>query len=55
MGMGIGITPEWNAWCKLVLIVTMFIGRIGILTFGMSFFNKKVDKLRYPTENIMIG
>lgn len=55
VGMGIGITPEWNAWCKLVLIMTMFIGRIGILTFGMSFFNKKVDKLRYPTENVMIG
>lgn len=55
VGMGIGITPEWNVACKLVLIVTMFIGRIGILTFGMSFFNKKVDKLRYPTENIMIG
>ena len=55
VGMGIGITPEWNIWCKLVLIMTMFIGRIGILTFGMSFFNKKVDKLRYPTENIMIG
>ena len=55
VGMGIGITPEWNAWCKLVLIMTMYIGRIGILTFGMSFFNKKVDKLRYPTENIMIG
>ncbi|MGM9569365.1 MAG: TrkH family potassium uptake protein [Phascolarctobacterium sp.] len=55
VGMGIGITPEWNPWCKLVLIMTMFIGRIGILTFGMSFFNKRVDKLRYPTENVMIG
>ena len=55
VGMGIGITPEWNPWCKLVLIMTMYIGRIGILTFGMSFFNKKVDKLRYPTENVMIG
>ena len=55
VGMGIGITPEWNSWCKLVLIMTMYIGRIGILTFGMSFFNKKVDKLRYPTENVMIG
>lgn len=55
VGMGIGITTEWNIWCKLVLIMTMYIGRIGILTFGMSFFNKKVDKLRYPTENIMIG
>ncbi len=55
VGMGVGITPEWNSWCKLVLIATMFIGRIGILTFGMSFFNKKADHLRYPTENIMIG
>lgn len=55
VGMGIGITPDWNPWCKLVLIMTMYIGRVGILTFGMSFFNKKVDKLRYPTENIMIG
>ena len=55
VGMGIGITPDWNPWCKLVLIMTMYIGRIGILTFGMSFFNKKVDKLRYPTENVMIG
>ena len=55
VGMGIGITPEWNPWCKLVLIITMYIGRIGVLTYAMSFFNKKVDKLRYPTENVMIG
>lgn len=55
VGMGVGITPEWNAYCKLVLIITMFIGRIGILTFSMSFLNKKVDKLRYPTENILVG
>lgn len=55
VGMGVGITPQWNGWCKLVLILTMFIGRIGILTFSMSFFNKKADRLRYPTENILIG
>lgn len=55
VGLGVGITTEWNSWCKLVLIVTMFVGRIGILTFSMSFFNKKLDKLRYPTENILIG
>lgn len=54
-GLGVGITVEWNTWCKLILVATMFIGRIGILTFSMSFFNKKVDRIRYPAENILIG
>lgn len=54
-GLGVGITVEWNTWCKLILIATMYIGRIGILTFSMSFFNKKVDRIRYPAENILIG
>ena len=55
VGLGIGITTEWNDWCKLVLIATMYIGRIGILTFGMSFFTKEIDRVRYPTENIIVG
>ena len=55
VGMGVGITTEWNSICKFVLIMTMYVGRIGILTFSMSFFNKKIDKLRYPTENVLIG
>ncbi len=55
VGLGIGITSEWNVWCKLILIATMYIGRVGILTFGLSFFNRKLDKIRYPAENIIIG
>lgn len=55
VGLGIGITTEWNNWCKLILIATMYIGRIGILTFGMSFFSKKLDKIRYPSENVIVG
>ena len=55
VGMGVGITTEWNSICKFVLIMTMYVGRIGILTFSMSFFNKKIYKLRYPTENVLIG
>jgi len=55
VGLGVGITTEWNGLCKLVLIATMFIGRIGILTFSLSFFNKKIDNIRYPSENIFIG
>lgn len=55
VGMGVGITTEWNDLCKLILIATMYVGRIGIFTFGMSFFNKKIDTIRYPKENIIIG
>ncbi len=55
VGLGVGITHEWNVYCKLILIATMFIGRIGILTFSMSFFNKNVENIRYPSENIIIG
>ena len=54
-GLGVGITVEWNMWCKLILIATMYVGRIGILTFSMSFFDKKIDRIRYPAENILIG
>lgn len=55
VGLGVGITDKWDSWCKLILIITMFIGRIGILTFMMSFVGKKPDKLRYPTEDVIIG
>ena len=55
VGMGVGLTPHWNVYCKLVLIATMFIGRISILTFGMSFFTHKIDKVRYPSERIIVG
>lgn len=55
VGLGVGITPEWNVYCKLVLIATMFIGRISILTFGLSFFSHKIDKVRYPSERISVG
>ncbi len=55
VGLGVGITPELNIWCKIILTLTMFIGRIGILTFSMSFFQRTYGRVRYPSENILIG
>ena len=55
VGLGVGITPEWHPVCKLTLIMTMFIGRIGILTFTMAFLEKEASILRYPSEDMMIG
>ena len=55
VGLGVGITPDWNDWGKLILVLTMYAGRIGVLTFVLSFLHPKDDKIRYPSENIMIG
>ena len=55
VGIGVGITPEWHPVCKLILIMTMFIGRIGILTFTMAFLEKEASILRYPSEDMIIG
>ena len=41
---------------KIVLILTMFAGRVGVLTFAMALMNRhKVSNIKYPKERIMIG
>ena len=55
VGMGIGITSEWNMWGKLILTLTMLVGRVGIMTFMLSLITQKNTRIKYPAENIMIG
>ncbi len=55
VGLGIGITPDWAPLGKWILIFTMYIGRIGILTFILSFLSSGTNKIRYPSEHINIG
>ena len=54
-GMGIGITLEWNVLSKLILSLTMLIGRVGIMTFMLALIKQKNTLIKYPPENIMIG
>lgn len=50
-----GITPSLQVISKLIIIATMFIGRIGIITLLMSFSKKnKQDVLTYPDSNIIV-
>lgn len=56
VGLSWGITPELSSPSKLVLILTMFGGRIGPLTLVFSLAkSKQVDVLHYPEEHILIG
>ena len=55
VGMGIGITPDWDIGGKLILSLTMLVGRVGIMTFMVSFIAQKNTIIKYPAENIMLG
>ena len=55
VGMGIGITSQWNMWGKLILTLTMLVGRVGIMTFMLSLITQKSSAIKYPPEDIMIG
>lgn len=39
IGLNTGIS-DWNIPCKLVLIICMCFGKIGVLTIGMNMYNK---------------
>lgn len=55
-GLTLGITPYLAWWGKLVLIICMFGGRVGMLSLVMIFANKnKVVPLERPKEKIIIG
>lgn len=56
VGLSRGITGELNAASKNVIILTMLVGRIGVLNFFFSIVASRHDdsRLRYPRERIII-
>lgn len=55
VGFSMGLTTEWNTSCKIVLMIAMFIGRIGVMTLAVAFATSSDKPIRYPEENIIIG
>ena len=56
VGLSTGITPTLTSAGKLLLVVTMFIGRVGLLTFGIAITQAKEEPLYYyPEEKILVG
>ncbi|SDN35991.1 potassium uptake protein, TrkH family [Fictibacillus solisalsi] len=55
-GLSLGITPHLSTGGKVVLMVLMFIGRIGILSFLFIIRGRVViEHFHYPKEKIIIG
>ena len=56
VGLSKGITPELCSASKFILILTMFIGRVSMLTILIAFFKKiSFGNYRYSTESILIN
>lgn len=55
-GMTTGITRDLNSWSQLVIIFLMYCGRVGSLSFALSFTqHKKVARVQQPVGRITIG
>lgn len=56
VGMSTGITSGLTIPGKIIIILLMYIGRVGSLSFAMSFTDKKkLAHVRQPAEPISIG
>lgn len=52
VGLSTGITGSLTAWGKIWIILLMFIGRVGVLTFGFALLErKKQEEERLPLED----
>lgn len=55
-GLSLGATPELSSFGKIIIMVLMFVGRLGPLTFAFALTKKQSQaNFKYPEEKILIG
>lgn len=56
VGISRGITGDLSSFAKIVIIILMFIGRLGVLTFGLAIWarKEKEKEKEYVTEDIAL-
>ena len=56
VGLSTGITPHLTTPGKVLLIITMFAGRVGPLTLALAVaINEEKTTFIYPEERVMVG
>lgn len=56
VGLSLGITPNLGETSKMVLILTMFIGRVGLFAMALPRSGPKVEGYaRLPSADLMLG
>jgi potassium uptake TrkH family protein len=55
VGLDLGVTANLNRWGQLVLMVGMFVGRVGILLLLSAFYGSRpAPRVGYPREDIYV-
>ena len=55
VGLDVGVTSQLNRWGQLVLIVGMFVGRLGILLLLSALYGRSTAKrVGYPEEEVYL-
>lgn len=55
VGLSCGLTSSFTDHSKIVLIISMFIGRVGPMTLAYALLHKGGQKVRYPEGKATIG
>ena len=57
VGLSRNLTSSLNMWGKLIIILTMYLGRIGPISMAIAFKSKKEESnlINNPTEDVSIG
>lgn len=55
VGLSTGVTPNLSVGSRIWIILSMFAGRIGPLTFAMVVSQRGFAHVRYPEERLMVG
>ena len=56
VGLSTGLTPDLSPVGRAVIIITMFVGRVGPLTMAFALAHRELRKgIHYPEERIMVG
>ncbi len=56
VGMTTGITRDLNSFSKIIIVILMYTGRVGSLSFALIFSDsKKITTIQNPVEKINVG
>jgi trk system potassium uptake protein TrkH len=56
VGLSLELTPYLDSFGRILIIITMFTGRLGPLTIGYALaYKEKQPEITYPEGRVMIG
>ena len=57
VGLSRNLTSALNTMGKIIIIITMYLGRVGPISLAILFRSKSIDEnlIKNPTEDVSIG